>query len=350
MIDRIWYGEGRLARVARVVLAPASHLYGAGVAARERLLDRGVPPVRDTDVPAISIGNLTVGGTGKTPLAAWIAARLHAGGANPAIVLRGYGADEPAVHRVLNPGIPVIVDADRLRGTRAARAAGNDVAVLDDAFQHRRAARLRDVVLVSADRWQRRRRLLPAGPWREPLEAARRAHLLVVTRKAAARDAVRSATAALGAVAPDVPQAVVHLAPGVLCGADGERVDARALRGRRVLALAGVGDPGAFFRQMRGRGADVIERAYRDHHAFGERDAVALAAAASGVDYAVCTLKDYVKLAPVWPRQAPRLWYVSQRVEVERGAEALDALLDAVLETVFDTAGRAARPASPIRS
>src|SRR5215211_769933 len=185
LIERLWFGADALASVARAALLPAERVFGGIVGARDVLYDAGWLPSQATTIPVVSIGNLTVGGTGKTPIAAWVAAGLARRGAQPAIVLRGYGDDEPLVHRILNPMIPVIVDADRTAGVEEAARRGADIVVLDDAFQHRRVQRIADLVLVSADRWTPTVRLLPAGPWREPLRAIRRATLVIVTRKAA---------------------------------------------------------------------------------------------------------------------------------------------------------------------
>jgi predicted GTPase len=157
--------------------------------------------------------HLTVGGTGKTPVAAWCVEQLRARGARPAIVMRGVGDDEWRVHGLLNPGTPVIVSADRSDGVFTARARGADCVVLDDAFQHRQAARVADVVLVSADGFSGRAHLLPAGPYREPLTALRRAQAVIVTVKAADASQVRDVVAAVHAAAPDVPVAVARLAP-----------------------------------------------------------------------------------------------------------------------------------------
>src|SRR5690349_18685175 len=152
LIERVWFGTDAWARGGRLALAPLEAVYGAAVTLRGKLYDAGILRTRETAIPAVGVGNLSVGGTGKTPFAAWIARALANRGARPAIVLRGYGEDEPLVHRVLNPTIPVIVAADRVRGTVQARSTGADIAVLDDAFQHRRARRRADIVLVSADR------------------------------------------------------------------------------------------------------------------------------------------------------------------------------------------------------
>ena len=341
-VERVWFGEGAGERAARVALLPLELAYGAVVAVRNALYDRGVATVHETAVPAVSVGNLTVGGTGKTPVAAWIAAELQSRGLRPALVLRGYGDDEPLVHTRLNPRVPVVVAADRVTGVARARADHHaTVAVLDDAFQHRRARREADVVLLSADRWTGRRpHLLPAGPWREPLRALRRASLVVVTRKAATPARAEEALRAALAAAPGVPSAVVHLAPGdlqrVTPGGDATSLPLDALAGARVLAVSAVGDAAAFHAQLVAAGAvlDPPPAAYPDHHPFSSADAERLARDGERAQLVVCTLKDAVKLAPLWPRAGAPLWYVSQRVVLERGRESMDRLLARVAAVV----------------
>ena len=332
LIERIWYGSDASARAARLALVPLELLYRGAIAVRGALYDSGALPVHDTALPAVSVGNVSVGGTGKTPTAAWLAGRLLEQGARPAIVLRGYGDDEPLVHRRLNPGVPVIVSADRVAGVARAKAAGADVAVLDDAFQHRRARRQEDVVLVSADGWAEHQHLLPAGPLREPLGALRRASLVVVTRKAAAAPEAERVAAAIRVVAPDVPQVLVHLAPAELVSLDGEeRQPLSELLGHGVRALAAIGDPRAFVRQLEGAGARVRAELRPDHHHFSDEEIAAFARSIAPEEIAVCTLKDAVKLADRWPAAGVRLWYVSQHVVVERGGDAVDALIHALL-------------------
>jgi tetraacyldisaccharide 4'-kinase len=331
--DRIWHGNDPLSQIARLALVPAAGLYGGIVAARGLLYDLGMLPARRTILPALSVGNLSVGGTGKTPVSAFIAARLRDRGGRPAIVLRGYGGDEPLVHATLNPDIPVVVSADRVAGVARARVLGADVAVLDDAFQHRRADRWGDVVLVSADSWSAKQRLLPAGPWREPVRGLRRAALTIVTRKAASAEDARGVVAALRATVPTLATAIVWLAPGDLRDARGpESRPLAAVAGKRLHAIAAIGDPGAFIRQLEQAGAaGVRSSVFPDHHDFTANDAARIALETGGAELVVCTLKDAVKLAPHWPAEAPRLWYVSQHVNVEVGIESLDLLLDGLL-------------------
>ena len=331
-VERIWRGDDTGAQLGRAALAPVEALYAGVVALRGAMYGAGLLRSHELALPSVSIGNLSVGGTGKTPVSAWIAAQLISRGARPAIVLRGYGDDEPLVHATLNPSVPVIVSPDRVRGVERAVVAGASVAVLDDAFQHRRARRSADIVLVSADSWPKRVRLLPAGPWREPLRALRRASLAIVTRKAASADDAAVVAAAIAGAAPGLPTATVHLAADALRGAGhpGER-PLSTLAGLDVQAIAAIGDPRAFLQQLEAAGARVRPELFADHHAYTVADAERIALEGARADLSVCTLKDAVKLAHLWPRAAAPLWYVSQRVTVERGAAAVSSLLDSLI-------------------
>jgi tetraacyldisaccharide 4'-kinase len=341
LADRVWYGSDAFASTLRTVLLPAERIFGGLVGARDILYDAGWLPARETTIPTVSVGNLTVGGTGKTPIAAWIARGLATRGARPAVILRGYGDDEPLVHRVLNPDVPVIIGADRVAAVERAAAAGATVAVLDDAFQHRRVQRLADIVLVSADRWTGNVRLLPAGPWREPLESVRRATLVVVTRKAASDLRVGEVHEQLARIAPAIPRVSVRLAPGDLVRADasGETLSVDALKGVTVRAILSIADPRAFVLQMQAKGATVDARIFPDHHSFTLSEIEGATAGLTPNDLVICTLKDAVKLGPLWPRLVPPLWYVSQQVMVERGVGGLERVLDDVVRVRSEPPG-----------
>jgi tetraacyldisaccharide 4'-kinase len=332
MIEAVWTGRGKRARAARALLVPAEALYRAVVVTRGKLYDWGIFRARKFSVPVLSVGNLSVGGTGKTPVSAWLARRFLERGAVPAIVLRGYGGDEILVHERLNEGIPVIADADRVRGIREAIAQGVDVVVLDDAFQHRRARRDADVLLVNADAWTGKPRLLPAGPWREPLRAARRATLIIITRKTAEPSAVADVRRALANAASHVPVAVAYLAPDELRSTTtGQALPLHTLKGSDLTAIAAIAQPDTFFKQLTELGAVVRPFAFPDHHAFTRAEGRRLAAEAEKSDFVVCTLKDAVKLEPLWPAEAGSLWYVSQRLRIEDGQEHIDRLLENLL-------------------
>jgi tetraacyldisaccharide 4'-kinase len=343
ILDRIWFDDSVMARGARLALAPPAWLYSSIVRARGALFDLDVLHAHRSAVPVLSIGNLSVGGTGKTPLAAWAAARLRDAGARPAVLLRGYGGDEPMVHALLNPDIPVIADPDRVAGSRKALAAGADCAILDDGFQHRRLARVADWVLVAAEQPPKPARLLPAGPWREPPSALRRATVAIVTRKSASLEVASSVASRLAATY-GVATAIVHLTPSdVVDARDSSPIGLAQLRDARVLIVAAIGAPAAFVAQVRARHVVVCgEILFPDHHRFTETDVARIVRAAVQSDVVVCTLKDAVKLAPLWPRGALPLWYVSQRAEVEGGEHHLDASLASVMSaraSISSTAG-----------
>lgn len=349
----VWYAPGALAGITRTVLSPLSGVFGAVVAQRNRAFDVQASP---HPLPAISVGNLTVGGTGKTPVASWFTRRLAERGASPAIVLRGYGDDEWRVHRLLTPYAPVVRNADRVAAMLEAKRLGADVAVLDDAFQHRRAGRVSDVVLISADRFPDRVRLLPAGPFREGLAALERATAVVVTVKAATMPAVEQVLRAIGVAAPRTPVAMVRLAPEAVRqvthapdsqGAVSENSDVVHplgwLAGRRMVLTSAIADAGSFERQIDALGVQLVRHVrFPDHHDFSEADIGTLIAEGGRADGVLCTLKDAVKLAPRWPREAAPLWYVSQTLVVDRGAEVLERECDRVLAartTTIPTAG-----------
>ena len=330
--EAIWFRRGKTAGFARAFLSPLELLYRGAIGAREKLYDRDLIHAEQFSIPVLSVGNLSVGGTGKTPVAAWMTRRIIDRGASPAIVLRGYGGDETMVHERLNPGVPVIVAADRVRGIREAVAQGVDVVVLDDAYQHRRAARDVDVLLIDADSWTGSVRLLPAGPWREPLRAARRASLIIITRKIATAGAVDDARRAVSAAAPNVPVVIAHLAPAELRStATGYTLPLHILKGGDVVAIAAIARPESFFKQLTDMGAVVRPESYPDHHAFTRREARELADKGIASDFVVCTLKDAVKLEALWPPQAGSLWYVSQRLKIEEGQPHIDRMLDNLL-------------------
>lgn len=331
-LERLWARGG----VVAWALSPLSWLFGAAVALRNLMFDLGVLRAHPLALPSVGVGNLSVGGTGKTPIAAWVAQELLALGAKPAIVMRGYGADEPLVHAQLNPDVPVFCNADRVAGSVAAKARGATVVVLDDAFQHRRARRDVDLVLIAAEQGSLGR-ILPAGPLREGRGALRRATAVIVTRKSASFAEAEAVAAAWTGFAGAPPVAIAALRLAALVPvqpSEGSVQALTALAGARVLAISAIGNPAAFEEQLASLGATVTAASFADHHPFTAQDGARLAARAAAVDWAVCTLKDAVKLGPLWPREAAPLWYLSQAVEVERGGalirEALRRLVPGV--------------------
>jgi tetraacyldisaccharide 4'-kinase len=325
-VTRWWAGEaGASGAVLDAALLPAEWAFRGIVRARNRRFDRGIG-VESVLVPVISVGNVAVGGAGKTPFAAWMVGRLRDWGRKPGIALRGYGGDEVILHRELNPGIPVATAAKRVEAARELVAAGCDVVVLDDAFQHRRLARDLDVVLVAVETWERAPRLIPRGPWREDVSALARADLVVLTRKSARAARAGEVASEVQAAAPGKPVAICHLAAdGLVPLHGGDAQPLSSLARRDILAVAALAMPGPFFAALRDAGARVEEASYPDHHPFSAADALRIVSRAMGRPIVV-THKDAVKLRGLISPPANVL-VLEQAVRIESGGEGLDAAL-----------------------
>ncbi|HEX3926521.1 MAG TPA: tetraacyldisaccharide 4'-kinase [Gemmatimonadales bacterium] len=327
----LWTSGRPGARAARGILWPASGLWAAGMAARQALYRRGWLQTQRLGRPTVAVGNLSVGGSGKTPLAGWVAAHYAARGLKPGILLRGVGGDEEVVHREAVPSAIVVADADRVAGAVRAIAAGADVLVLDDAYQRLDVARDLNICLVAAETSQAVRWLVPAGPWRESIAALRRADLLIVTRKRADADTASRLAAEL---APQVsgPVAIARLDLSVLRGlVSGTERPVADLAGRRVVAASAIADPEAFVAQVKRTGAQVQVATWKDHHQFRDEDLAWLAHAARRADHVVVTAKDAVKLRDRWPASVPEPLVAMLAVTFEAGEDALRAALDRVV-------------------
>lgn len=328
----VWQGRSLAARLARALLVPASLLYGAVMRARAVAYRAGWLRARKLPLPAIAVGNLTVGGTGKTPIAAWIAAFCVQRGARTAILLRGYGDDEQRVHGRLVPAAIVVPNPDRIAGAERARAAGAQMLVLDDAYQRLDVTRDLNMVLIAVETAQRRAWLLPAGPWREGWGALRRADVIVVTRRHASADQAQALAARIEARRPGALVATVHLAVEELVGMrSGRRMPVATLAGTRVVVAAGIADPASLAAQVRAVGARVQLMAYQDHHPYPAADVARLAQAARSVDYCVVTLKDAVKLSGRWPEDINEPLVAELAVRWEVNGDAVARLLEGLL-------------------
>ncbi len=334
LIRWLWTSRRPEAGLARLLLLPASGLWGAGMWLRERAYARGWFETHDLPLPAVAVGNLSVGGSGKTPVAIWVARHLASQGLVPGIVLRGYGADETLVHERAVPGGIVVPNPDRLVGAREALARGAQVLVLDDAYQRLDVRRDFNLCVVAAESARAVRWRVPAGPWREGFAALDRADGVVVTRKRATREAAEAFADEL-ARRTDVPVAIAHLGFQHLEGlVSGKVLPPATLAGRRVVAASGIADPDAFAAQVKATGAAVQVATWRDHHDYREADVAWLAHAARKADHVVLTEKDAVKLRDRWPAAAPEPLVAVLGLGWERGAERLLAGIDAAVAPV----------------
>ena len=345
----IWYSRSVPGRLVRLVLLPLAVLYRAAMLIRNGAYGLGLLKSAPLPRPAIGVGNLAVGGTGKSPLSAWLAAELKRRGLTAGIVLRGYGADEVAEHRLLNPDAAVEADPDRHAAAGRAAQRGAEVLVLDDILQRRDTPTDVMLAVVSADTWTAPRWSLPAGPWREGLAALRRADAVVVTRKAASRDAADNLRRLLAPRTRGGAGVTAAIEPASLARLDdGSVLDLAMLAGREVLAVAGIGEPQLFAEQLRRLGARVELVAFTDHYRYAAEDVTRISSQAAG-RWVVSTLKDAVKLRALWTADAPACYVVRIGVTIEAGADTLAGLLDRVATAARTDNNPEAAAASPAR-
>ncbi|MGH7468142.1 MAG: tetraacyldisaccharide 4'-kinase [Longimicrobiales bacterium] len=327
-------GQHALARIWRaadthpavLLLRPMSALFGALVRTRRALYERGWRQPQRVKIPVISVGNLTVGGTGKTPLTRWLVEGLLARHQRPAVLHGGYADDEPALHRIWHPDVKVYVGRERSASAHIAVAQGATVLVLDDGRQHLRLARDLDIVLVAAETWTQPRRLLPAGAWREPLGTLRSAGLIVVTRKAASAE---QAQAVLHELTAYTEQNVAVIAWLALSGwTQLGTLEARPVPAE-AFVVCGIAEPGALVEQLEVAGTRVSGLlAFADHHEFSRNDLERAQRQAAGRTI-VITEKDAVKIARLDPTF--RALVAKQQVVIERGQHELWAAVERVL-------------------
>ncbi len=302
-----------------LLLTPLTPLYAAAVHARSAAYARGFLKSHRLPAPVVSVGNLTFGGTGKTPTVIALVRDLARRGRRPAVLTRGYGrrdttslvligpdtglsaeraGDEPLEMAERLPGVPIVVDADRAHGGREAIRHGADVLILDDGFQHLAVERDLDIVLLdAADPWGGGH-LPPRGRLREPVAALRRASAVIVSKLEAGDNGVlEKIRRRIEALAPAVPILSTRLVVSRLRTPDGPLPPA-ALDRRRVLAFAGLGRPQGFEQLLERHGARVVARRwFADHHLYTRQELAALADEAQRLGaMLVTTAKDAVKL------------------------------------------------------
>ncbi|MFM2095507.1 MAG: hypothetical protein RIS70_2631 [Planctomycetota bacterium] len=284
--------------------------YAMAVARRNRRFDRDTTLAHRVPVPVVSVGNLTTGGTGKTPLVRWICEVLLQAGGRPAIVSRGYGGrygmnDEAMELADALPDVPQVRNPRRYQGAMQAidESAANCI-VLDDGFQHRFLARDLDIVLLDALCPFGHEHLLPRGFLRESVEGLARAHVVALSRadqvEASQREQIRSRVRSLS---PGSLWCELAHRPVGWRSLDGGRHPLSQFASKRVAAFCGIGNPQAFAKSLQQCGCDVVGlREFPDHHAYSARDLESLqqwARQRNHADALVCTMKDFVKLHAV---------------------------------------------------
>lgn len=332
--------------------------------ARNRLYSAGVVPVRKAPVPVICIGNLSMGGTGKTPMVEYLARLMPGWGLWPAIVSRGYkrstpddqyvlvsdgseilaspaeGGDEPCLLAHMLKGIAVAVCADRYKACENLAETGLcDSIILDDGFQHLKLHRDCDIVLVDATVDLVNTRLFPAGTRREPLSALRRATCIVHTKVghpeavAQKRDFYRSNRARVSKIAPWVPQFAAQFLPERLtrlAHTEKNEITFADLPGMKVVAFAGIANPENFFGTLRALGCEVAGRPFPDHKTYDYRDLAQIMdfAIEEQAEAVITTAKDAVKLLDMKLPSSPPIYMLTQTVEMEQAEGFQELIVD----------------------
>ena len=311
--------------LASLILPPLSAIYSVVTRARIAGYQRGWFSVSKLSAPVISVGNLTTGGTGKTPLVEWVCRAVASEAGKRACVLtRGYGRANPQSQVVVSDGnkllatereagdepyllarnligiAAVVSNPDRAAaGEWAIKNLGSEVFVLDDGFQHLRLSRDLDIVTIDATNPWGGGRLLPYGRLREPRAGLSRANCIVVTRTEQVEDTA-SLSESVQRLAGAIPVFTSQMMTSGIRRLNGETVSNESLRAQPVAAFCGVGNPESFFNQMRQEGyAPVFTRAFADHHDYNQTDLNRLIKEAKdhGASALVTTAKDALKLA-----------------------------------------------------
>ena len=340
-----------------LLFSPLGLLYGIGVSCRNFAYDHGVISSYEPSIPVISIGNITMGGTNKTPFVEMLARKFMSLGIRPGIITRGYGGKKKHKNPVLVlngqgnrdevgdeslllssrlPNVPVAVSLDRLAALEKLRLEGGvDIAISDDTFQHRRMARDVDVVLIDATCPFGNGKLFPAGILREPPKNLRRAHILVITKSdQVSKDDLSSLMAAVKRHAPDKPLFTSRLVLEKWQRWDGDvLVDMDPLKpGMPVLIFSAIGNPESFRNFIESMGFDVREELrYRDHHLYstGDLDDIMRRCRTVGAEVAICTEKDVYNL-PGYDKASFSVFIPSVMTTVDDEARFFAALTKAL--------------------
>lgn len=345
---------GVVVAILRPMLALLAKLYGLVVSFRNRLYDWGWLASTPLSVPVICLGNITAGGTGKTPMVIWICHYLQGHGLKVALLSRGYKGDSHGDNDEMKlmgdtlDGVTMVVDADRVRGgRRAIEEHKAEILVLDDGYQHRRLKRDLDIVMIDCLCPFGYDRLLPRGLLREPIDQLRRADVVVLSRS----DMIdKSQLNELKDRIERLCNGEVIMArhePTGLYNAQGGKVALEKLKGKKVLAFCGIGNPPGFIATLEKLGARIVaKKFFPDHTKYDNNKLEKLHKAAQqcGADWLITTQKDWVKLKEVLGNKketspakantdqvadnAGQLHWLKVEMSISNGEDQLCSLLD----------------------
>lgn len=352
LFKKLVNGEGLsfFERVILFLLKGVALLYSLVMRIRALFYRLGIFRSRSLPAPVISVGNIVLGGTGKTPVTIYLAAYLMKKGLKVAVLTRGYGGrlegevavvadgekrllsaqdagDEPSLLADMLPGLIVVMGSDRYKaGCLAMERFKPDIFILDDGFQHLRVRRDLDILLLDANRPYGNGAVFPAGTLREPVSAANRSDLIIFTRCSENREVAT-------VVPPGKPLVMAsHRLSGVRRSLAGELLPFSLLAGKRGSAFAGIADPLAFFDSLEEKGLRLASTlSFPDHTDYGEQETAALAklVKSTRADYLITTAKDAVKIGGLINGSAP--FYIAS-LEIEFfDSSVVETLVDKLL-------------------
>ena len=325
-----------LSSVIKLVLLVLSWIYGAAVAVVSIGYRSGIRKMHKAPVPVVSVGNITLGGTGKTPFTILVAEHFCRAGKKPAVLTRGYGGDESVMLKDELPEVPVFVGQDRERSAGAACSRGRDILILDDGFQHRRLARDLDILLVDGVEFFGNGDLFPRGTLREPVSSLSRADMFVLTKTdRIGAERKKLLIKNIGALAPGKPIVMTRHKPTFLSDTTGSAFSPYSLRGKKICIMSGIGDPDYFAFLFDDIGADIVARRdYSDHYRYTQTDISRWRSLCSKTraEAVVVTKKDYVKIRSLdLTGIEEKLFVLNVVIEVTEGKEKLIAGLNSVI-------------------
>ncbi|OUV75040.1 MAG: tetraacyldisaccharide 4'-kinase [Planctomycetaceae bacterium TMED138] len=332
---------GLVATLGRTGLSAIEIPYEALVRLRNYGYDHSILTVKKASAPVISVGNLTLGGTGKTPLVAWLAHWFAQHNKKPAIISRGYKAktgqlsDEAAELKILLPTVPHYANKQRIIAAGEAVTKGSDVLLLDDGFQHRQISRDLNLITIDATDPFGCNRIFPRGLLREPLWGLKRADALVLTRTDQVSIKTRNEIQEqcfqfVGS--HDKPWIETEHRPSNLRLVDGTTQPLKTLQDKRILSLSAIGNPGAFHRTLTTLGHEpVATLTFPDHHTYTTDDIhrISEETESVGAEIIVTTLKDLVKLPLASVRNRP-LCALEIGIQFQTGLQDLEYLLNKI--------------------
>ena len=328
--------RGFFAIIIRFFLTALSFVYCLAIKLVDKAYSSGIRRVYRSPVPVISVGNITLGGTGKTPFTVFIVEHLAGIGKRPAVLTRGYGNDEHKMMKDAVNDLMVFPGQDRVKSAKKAVKLGADVLVLDDGFQHRRLGRNLDVLLLDCPFPFAKDHLFPRGMLREPVSSLRRAGIIVLSKvDRIDKDQQEKIVRRINGLAPGVPIVSAKHEPMIMTDTAGAGYSPEELQGKKVYLVSGIADPEYFAYTVKKTGAVVVGvLKFPDHYKYRQMDIDRVFAKcfSSSVEVILTTEKDYIKLKELdLSRLEEKLFVLHIRVDITEGRERFVSGLDSVM-------------------